>query len=107
MLIWPTGSDEERLAVQRASLHSSRHATLAASIYQDAVREIKFTFDGEMSPNGNVKLELTITNSSEETRNIEVRMHALAQYYTGLPGEEVGEHKDKVTLEAQGGELSP
>jgi transglutaminase 1 len=78
-------SEEERISVQRASFHSSRKQFLEP-IYT-AVHDVKFNWEAIMETNGDVKLTLHLRNSSTEARHVDIKVHALAAYYTGVTGE--------------------
>ena len=87
------GSEAEREAVKRASLHSTRKEKLASVYKMKARQDVEFYFDGDMAKNGDVKFYLSAKNTSEEMRDIDLAMYATAMYYTGVPGEELGHHK--------------
>ncbi len=66
--------------------------------------DVRFELTGEFYEKFDLEVKLHMHNTSKETRNVIVRMYAIAEYYIGLTGEEVDSLHQKVELAGGSGD---
>jgi len=84
-----SGSEEEREAVYRAFRYSARRRH---QVYDIPEPDVTFTLEAPFGVivGDDFMLKVHLKNTTEEVRNVTVRLTAVASYYTGVPSERVG-----------------
>ena len=98
------GSDAERAVVKKVAMYSTRSDGLDAFYGLSKNHDVTMTFSGAMEANGDVNVELRARNDSDAARHVRVNMYATAKYYTGIPGDSLGDKKAELDLKPGGGE---
>lgn len=77
-----------------------RYGQSAIKIPRSIISNFKYGFIS--LPTGDMSATLTMTNTTDHMRIVEITMSAAAVYYTGVSGEEIIEKKETVEIRANG-----
>ncbi|XP_078586335.1 coagulation factor XIII A chain-like [Branchiostoma floridae x Branchiostoma japonicum] len=96
---FPEGSEEERVAVQRAAQYGSRRST-GQNPYQSATSDVEFSLkdDGSVPINEDADCTITLKNTSSEIRNVTLLYVANIVKYTGVQHRKLRKEKIEVEL---------
>lgn len=79
----PSGSEEERIAVETASLYGSKPNVYPTAVAKDVCVEVKMEGEGPMM-GADAQLSIVVKNLSSQPRRTTLHSQVAVMYYTGV-----------------------
>lgn len=103
---WPSGSEEERIAVETACRFGTKAGTYSSPTAEDV--SVRVIMEGEgPKMGGDAELSILLKNVSSEQRRVVLHSQLSVMYYTGVLKATVRQDKTELELLPHKGELSP
>lgn len=93
---YPEGSCEESVTLELASRLSSQRTV---SVPEPSANDIEFSFNTDMQRTGDFNVNLSMKNTSSESRLVDVHVSALSCKYTGIPNADIKDTSTATVLE--------
>lgn len=101
----PSGSEEERIAVETASRYGSKPNTYSSPVAEDVSVEVKIEDEGARM-GADAQLSILVKNLSSQPRRTTLHSQVAVMYYTGVVKDTIKKEQISVELQPNEGDCS-